>query len=133
MSQLPVWRLYLSVGIGGSLGGGCRYLLSLWLAGSGLPWATLLANCIGSLLIGWYVALPAQSRWTREPVHLFVTAGLFGGFTTFSLFSIETLSLLQQNWQSGLLWASASVLLWLLSVTVGYHVGKFFSGPRARR
>lgn len=127
MSQPPVWRLYLSVGTGGALGGGCRYLLGLWLVGSGLPWATLLANCIGSLLIGWYVALPAQSRWTREPVHLFVTAGFCGGFTTFSLFSLETMSLLQQDWRSGLLWASASLLLWLISVTLGYHAGKLFS------
>lgn len=129
MSQLSPSRLYLWVGAGGALGGGGRYLLSLWLAGSGLPWATLLANCIGSLLIGWYVALPAQSRWTREPVHLFVTAGFCGGFTTFSLFSLETISLLQQKWQSGLLWAAASLLLWLLSVTVGYRAGKFFSRP----
>lgn len=127
MSQLPAWRLYLSVGIGGALGGGCRYLLGLWLLGSGVPLATLLANCIGSLLIGWYVALPAQSRWTREPVHLFVTAGFCGGFTTFSLFSLETMSLLQQDWRSGLLWASASLLLWLISVTLGYRAGKLFS------
>ena len=123
----PAWRLYLSVGVGGALGGGFRYLLGLWLVSSGLPWATLLANCIGSLLIGWYVALPAQSRWTREPVHLFVTAGFCGGLTTFSLFSLETLFLLQQNWQSGLLWATASLLLWLASVTVGYRAGKFLS------
>lgn len=127
MSQLPVWRLYLAVGIGGALGGGSRYLLGLWLAGSGLPWSTLLANCTGSLLIGWYVALPAKSRWSREPIHLFVTAGFCGGFTSFSLFSLETLSLLQQNWQSGLLWATASLLLWLLSVTVGYRAGKLFN------
>ncbi len=127
MTQLPAWRLYLSVGIGGALGGGSRYLLGLLLAGSGLPWTTLLANCIGSLLIGWYIALPTQSRWTREPVHLFVTAGFCGGFTTFSLFSLETVSLLQQNWQAGSIWAAASLLVWLISVSVGYRVGKLFS------
>ncbi len=126
MSQLPLWCLYLAVGIGGALGGGGRYLVGLWLAGSGLPWATLLANSVGSLLIGWYVALPARSRWSREPIHLFITAGFCGGFTSFSLFSLETLSLLQQNRLSGLLWATASLLLWLLSVTVGYRAGKFF-------
>jgi CrcB protein len=82
---------------------------------------------MGSLLIGGYVALPTQSRWAREPIHLFVTAGFCGGFTTFSLFSLETLSLLQQDWQSGLLWASASVLLWLIFVSLGYRAGKFFS------
>ncbi|MCK5875676.1 MAG: CrcB family protein [Alcanivoracaceae bacterium] len=124
---MPAWRLYLAVAIGGALGGGCRYLLGLALLGSGLPWATLLANCMGSLLIGGYVALPTQSRWAREPIHLFVTAGFCGGFTTFSLFSLETLSLLQQDWQSGLLWASASVLLWLIFVSLGYRAGKFFS------
>ena len=128
MSQLSVWRLYLAVGTGGALGGGCRYLLSLLLAGPGVPWATLLANCAGSLLIGWYFALPAQSRWTREPIHLFVTAGFCGGFTSFSLFSLETISLVQQNWQSGLVWASTSLLLWLISVTVGYLAGKTFTG-----
>lgn len=127
ISPLPAWRLYLSVGIGGALGGGGRYLLGLALAGPGLPWATLLANCIGSLLIGWYAALPAQSRWTREPVHIFVTAGFCGGFTTFSLFSLETLSLLQQSWRAGLFWAATSLLLWLASVTLGYRAGKFFS------
>ena len=129
MSLLSRSRLYLWVGAGGALGGACRYLLSVWLAGPGLPWATLLANCAGSLLIGWYVALPATSRWSREPLHLFVTAGFCGGFTTFSLFSLEAITLLQQSWQSGLLWTTGSLLLWLLSVTVGYGAGKLFSRP----
>ena len=130
MSAAPAWRLYLLVGAGGALGGAARWWLGLVLAGTGsLPWATLLANVLGSLLIGIYAALPTDTRWTRGTRHVFVTAGLCGGFTTFSLFSLETVRLLQTDWLLGAGWAAFSLLLWLLAVSLGYRTGKYFSTP----
>lgn len=124
-SHTPVWQLYLLVALGGALGGGGRYLLGTVLAGGDLPWATLAANVIGSLLIGLYVALPATGFWTRGGMHLFVTAGICGGFTTFSVFSLEMVIMFQQQqWLYGLAWLILSVTLWLGAVTLGYVCGK---------
>lgn len=125
LPQTPPWQLYLLVAAGGALGGGGRYLLSLALAGGDLPWATLVANVVGSLLIGLYTALPASNFWTRGGMHLFVTAGVCGGFTTFSIFSLEMVDMFQQQqWLYGLGWLILSVTLWLGAVTLGYFFGK---------
>ncbi|MCC1496036.1 CrcB family protein [Alcanivorax sp. 1008] len=124
-SGTPLWRLYLLVAVGGALGGGSRYLLGLALAGADLPWPTLVANVIGSLLIGFYSALPATHFWTRGGMHLFVTAGICGGFTTFSVFSLEMVMMFQQQqWLYGVGWLMLSVTLWLGAVTLGYLSGK---------
>ncbi|MEE4249663.1 MAG: CrcB family protein [Alcanivoracaceae bacterium] len=124
-SGTPVWQLYLLVAAGGALGGGGRYLLSLALMGGDLPWATLVANVGGSLLIGFYSALPGSHFWTRGGMHLFVTAGICGGFTTFSIFSLEIVVMFQQQqWLYGIGWLILSVTLWLGAVTLGYLSGK---------
>lgn len=64
-------------------------------ARSGFPWGTLWVNIIGSLLIGWIAALP-ESR-LPPPHRLFLTVGVMGGFTTFSAFSLQVVSLLQSG------------------------------------
>lgn len=128
LPRTPVWQLYLLVAAGGALGGGGRYLLGLAVAGGDLPWATLLANIGGSLLIGFYTALPATRFWTSGGMHLFITAGVCGGFTTFSIFSLEILTMFQQQqWLLGVCWLAFSVSLWLGGVTLGYFSGKRFN------
>lgn len=126
-THLVAWQCYLFVALGGALGGAGRYNLSLVFAGAatGLPWATLLANMIGSFIIGFYSALPRGSRYTGERAQIFISVGFCGGFTTFSIFSLEVLTLLQQQqWLQASVWLTLSVTLWLLAVTLGYLVGK---------
>lgn len=62
----------------------------------GFPWATLTVNVTGSFLIGLFYALSAKMGLPDE-VRLFLTAGLCGGFTTFSTFSNDSLELLRQG------------------------------------
>jgi CrcB protein len=89
---------YLWVALGGALGSVARYACSglaiRWL-GSGFPWGTLFVNVSGSFAIGLLAALvsadgrPLLGNDTRA----FLMVGALGGFTTFSAFSLETLSL----------------------------------------
>ncbi len=131
---------HLAVALGAALGGVLRAGLSVAmveLAGPGFPWGTLAVNVIGSFAIGVYAALTgpkgrlaASARQTQ-----FVIMGLCGGFTTFSLFSLETLRLAAAG-EAGLaaLYAGGSVVLWLLAVWAGHALAMRFnlagSAPR---
>ena len=83
----------LCVGAGGALGAMGRYSLGLIPLGGELPLMTLLINFLGSVAIGAIVETSelAAGALSREAV-LFLKVGLCGGFTTFSTFSLETLS-----------------------------------------
>lgn len=103
----------LAISIGASIGAVGRWLLSLWLNKVFLfiPLGTLLANLVGGYLIGVAFALFANHpSWPAE-WRLLVITGFLGGLTTFSTFSIETVSLLQQEkW----LWAAMQIILHVL-------------------
>jgi CrcB protein len=122
---------YLAVGLGSALGGMGRF----WIAGligqrwgDSFPWGTILVNISGSFIIGLLAALSTQdgqSRWSPATLH-FLLAGICGGYTTFSAFSLQTLKLLQAgNW----LHASGNILISLLAclfaVWLGYLAGQF--------
>ncbi|SDK02500.1 fluoride efflux transporter FluC [Billgrantia gudaonensis] len=120
------WRAHAAVGLGSALGSLLRYLVSLALAGMAFPWATLAVNGIGSGLIAGFAAYAASRSHGRvarsQP---FLVAGFCGGFTTFSLFGLETLQL----WQVGRSWlalsyVSISVVLWLTAAWLGYRLGQ---------
>lgn len=122
-------RITGAVALGSGLGAASRYLcslLALWVLGSGFVWGTLAANVLGSFLIGLYATLTAVGgRWPAGPVaRQFVLAGFCGGFTTFSLFSLETLVLIEHGlpWSAALL-VGASLCLWLGAAWGGHVVG----------
>lgn len=95
----------LLVGLGSCAGGILRYLVSLALPprGSGFPTATFIVNIAGCLLIG------------------LLTTGLCGGFTTFSTFSNEAVTMLQGgNIQMFLLYVIGSVICGILATLGGY-------------
>jgi fluoride exporter len=132
-------RLYLAVGLGGMLGSVARVLVSLGLLhllGPGFAWGTLAANVAGSFLIGLYAALtePGGRVCASPAQRQFVLAGFCGGFTTFSVFSLETVLLLDRG-AMGLAAANfgASVVLWLLAVWIGDRTGRHLNGQNARR
>ena len=87
----------LIVGAGSFVGGVLRYLISVSMrgVGAGFPWATLLVNVVGCLLIGLAYGLCARYANPSQQLCLLLTTGLCGGFTTFSTFANESLSLLQ--------------------------------------
>jgi len=119
----------LLVGAGGSLGAVCRYLVGGWATdrlGSAFPYATLLVNASGSFLLG--LVLTAVSRRTKpsDGLRLLVAVGFLGAYTTFSTFSVETLSLLQQQaYLTAALNVGGSVALAMLAVACGALVGRW--------
>ena len=113
---------------GGGLGAALRYLTGLWIAGrfgGAFPWGTLAVNVTGSLLIG-LVATLADERGSIGPeTRTFLVAGVLGGFTTFSAFSLETLRLEEaQTPARAALYVLASVALSLAAVLVGAAAGR---------
>ncbi len=122
-------RLYLAIGLGSGLGAMMRYLYSLVAAalpGPVFPWSTLIVNVLGSLLIGFFATLTEpDGRLFAGPVtRQFALTGFCGGFTTFSVFSLETVRLVEQGAYG---WAGTNVLvsllLWLPAVWVGHQLG----------
>ena len=125
----PTTRLYLAVGLGSAIGSGARVAISLGMhhfLGHGFVWGTLTVNVLGSFLIGLYATLtePDGRLMASPATRQFVLAGFCGGFTTFSIFSLETLLLVeQQRLALAGLNVGLSAVLWLLAVWIGYRLG----------
>ena len=120
-------RDLLFVGVGSGLGGMCRYLVSQLLVTTqnGFPWGTFTVNIVGSLLIGLLWGLSSRLPSLSPVLTLLFMVGFCGGFTTFSTFSREGLTLLQmQNYTLFLLYTLGSVVLGILAVMMGYIWGK---------
>lgn len=111
-----------SVALGGALGASLRYLFGVGvfrlLGPQTFPVAILSVNILGSFLMGVFVVLASQ----RGLTHLspFVMTGLLGGFTTFSAFSLEAVTLYERG-DIGLAaaYVAASVVLSILGLTLG--------------
>jgi fluoride exporter len=101
----------LLVMVGGSLGAASRYgisLLSVRLWGAHFPWGTLAVNLLGCFAIGLLIALADRSRLLTPDVRLLLLTGYLGALTTFSTFSLETVT----AGRSGLVFHSlANILL----------------------
>lgn len=86
------------VALGGAVGASLRYLTGLGvvrLVGHGFPMATITVNIVGSLLMGAFVVLAAHRGLTHlSPL---VMTGFLGGFTTFSAFSLEVVTLFERG------------------------------------
>ncbi|WP_197513336.1 fluoride efflux transporter CrcB [Acidihalobacter aeolianus] len=90
----------LAIALGGAVGAILRFGVSngvyQWL-GRGFPWGTLAVNVIGSLAMGFLTAMLVERLNVGPEVRAAVLTGGLGAFTTFSTFSIETLSLIEQG------------------------------------
>lgn len=90
----------IAVMAGGALGAGGRYLVGvavMRVLGPGFPWATVAVNVVGSVLMGLVVEMAARRTGLSPTALLFLTAGVLGGFTTFSAFSLDVVSLVQRG------------------------------------
>ena len=120
-------KAILVVGSGSFLGGAARYLISLAMrnASKGFPWATLLVNVAGCLLIGLLWGWLSRTSQMEGNLSLFLTVGLCGGFTTLSTFSKEALMLLQNGNVWGFVgYVAASVIIGIAFVAAGYFLTK---------
>ena len=97
-------RILFFVGLGSFIGGISRYLLSLFIQNkflSTFPYGTLVVNITGCFLIGVIYGFSERGSMNVE-WRVFLATGIMGGFTTFSSFSNETVSMLRdaQYWQA---------------------------------
>ena len=113
----------LFVGVGGFIGSTLRYIIALFsmkLWGDGFPFSTLIVNVVGSFLIGIIMGLDAEKGIVPPNIRLLLVTGILGGFTTFSAFSYETISLFDGGRiLAGMMNIIITVILGLVAVYIG--------------
>lgn len=121
----------IAVFLGGGLGALTRFLISLGLRQTiphSLAWTgTVFCNVTGSFAIGMAAAWAVGSSTEHGTLfRYFLLLGFFGGYTTFSTFSLETLTLLQNgHLKSALINTLGTIILCLLGVTLGSALGNW--------
>jgi len=124
-----MWPTLLQAALGGALGAVGRYLVSvtaLRLTGDGFPWGTFTVNVTGSFLMGVLVVVLGQFNGMR--LSPFLVTGVLGGFTTFSAFSLDAMTLYERG-QAGVAaaYVLASVSLSLAGIVAGLAVARALS------
>lgn len=116
----------LHVALGGALGACARYLTglaTLRLIGPGFPWGTLIVNVLGSFVMGLLVV--ALAHWGANRMAPLLMTGVLGGFTTFSAFSLDAMTL----WERGdslaaAVYVGGSLILSLGAIVAGVALAR---------
>lgn len=124
--------------VGGGLGSLARWAVSGWIAsriGETFPWGTLLVNISGSFVIGLFATITGpEGRWglVSASFRQFFMIGICGGYTTFSSFSFQTLTLAEDGqWFKAGANCVLSLVLCLLGVWLGHVLASTInSSPR---
>ncbi|EJJ25053.1 fluoride efflux transporter CrcB [Rhizobium sp. CF142] len=111
------------VAIGGAIGSLLRYYVglgSLRLMGPGFPWGTLIVNVVGCFIIGIFAEMIMRRFNASVELRLLLITGFLGGFTTFSAFSLDAISLFERGEVfAGGIYIAASVGLSMVAVMAG--------------
>jgi fluoride exporter len=111
------------IAIGGALGSVARYTLSiviLRVSGTLFPLGTFVVNVIGCLLFGAIAGAASQRVQLAPPMRLFLLTGLLGGFTTFSSYAFESVTLVRDG---QFLWASMNIAGQVIAGLAGMWAG----------
>lgn len=123
-----MWQSYLAVFFGGGIGAALRYWISGVVPrhlGSDFPYGILIVNDVGCLLIGLLMTWLEDRFLIAPTLRTFLIIGILGGFTTFSTFSYETISLVRDaEYLLAATYVSASVVLGLGATVVGGWLGR---------
>lgn len=113
----------VAVGLGAAVGAWLRWALGLWLnTGGAWPWGTLVANLGGGYLIGLAIGAVALHPEWPQWVRLAAITGFLGGLTTFSTFSAETVTMLEQGrWGQAAAYVGTSVVCSLVLTGLGLY------------
>ncbi len=125
-----MWDLIL-VGAGGFVGANARFFLSNLFArcfGTAFPYGTFIINLSGSFILGFFLGLVSRSFLEDPAYRLLIATGFCGGYTTFSTYSYETLTLLREGGFNRAIFAYllGSCGLGLLSAWLGFWSGSLF-------
>ncbi|NEJ73728.1 fluoride efflux transporter CrcB [Rhizobium phaseoli] len=116
----------LLVAVGGAIGSLLRYYVGQWtlrLMGPAFPWGTLAVNVAGCFVIGVFAELIARRFNASVELRLLLITGFLGGFTTFSAFSLDAISLFERGEAvAGGIYIAASVGLSMAAVMAGLAV-----------
>ncbi|MFN2602391.1 MAG: fluoride efflux transporter CrcB [Gemmatimonadaceae bacterium] len=129
-------RLVWYVAAGSAVGGVCRFLLSTFIqqrSGGSFPLGTLLINITGSFVLGFLVRYALATPAITPELRALLMTGFCGGYTTFSTFSFETATLIEEaQYQRAGLYMSLSVGIALLGMFAGFVVAREFIEFRGR-
>lgn len=122
--RAPRHHLLALVIAGGMLGSALRVGVVALVPSAGFPWATVIVNLTGSLVVGW--TLPTlHSRSRRQRRVVFGAVGVAAAYTTFATFAIDTMDLVHAgNWSSVAGYLAISVLGGLAAAAVGHSLGE---------
>lgn len=121
----------LWIGIGGFLGANMRYwlgsLIGRWL-GTGFPYATGIINITGAFTIGIIATLFADRAVDNESLRLFLIVGILGGYTTFSSYSYEAVTLMQEDrWLAAIGYLVGSNVIGISACVAGVLVARIWT------
>ncbi|MBP1618600.1 MAG: crcB protein [Bacteroidetes bacterium] len=126
-ADIMMKQLFIA-GLGGFVGTAFRFLISRYFQlnlPTDFPWGTFAINILGSFLIGLFYGLSEKEDFMSPDLRLFLTVGICGGFTTFSTFSNESLTLLQnKDFLNLSLYVGLSFFLGIAAVYVGRQLVK---------
>jgi len=129
-------KTFWAIAFGAAVGGVSRYYLSTAVQhrmGSAFPWGTLLINVTGSILLGFIMRYALATPGVSVELRVLLTTGFCGGYTTFSTYSYETATLLEdgQLGRAGT-YALASMLLALAGTFGGFALAREVIALRER-
>lgn len=117
-----------AVAAGGALGALARYSVgaaALRFLGAGFPYGTLAVNVTGAFILGLTMGWISHSGHLTPDLQKFWIIGFLGAFTTFSAFTMETLTMLQrQEYMLFALYTGGSVILALVALAAGLYMAR---------
>lgn len=123
---------YLFIAAGAALGANARYLVGVWAGGrwgASFPYGTLAVNVSGSLLLGFIVALATDRIVMSPELRLFLAVGFMGSYTTFSSYTVESLTLLEAGaYGPAVFNMLANNFLGLGCVVLGFTLARLLGG-----